>query len=807
MFDRKSFFFCGSCVRTLNQKGYSECLRALLGEEDFKRSLASCVGANKCNALHLAAWDGHIECVQILCQVCPELASQANTWHEFPELAAFNKSCEHAMSGTVDPHPFLLSALHCLRVREGNSGLGREWFENQTQQTLRLRFQDEVSDVKIAPGTRPEDLMQATSQVTSAWKAATLRAAFVDLRGLALEKLLASCVQAQFLQHLMLEACGLTGDDVKTLQVFLKKRAAPLEKINLAKNNLADKVSHLFCPELFIVKDLCLDDVGLSSQTLQEFAECFAQALQTRSQVRMDAIHFAVNDLSEEADGTSWEVFLDFLSGDSPLRRVFLDQTRLKRHQLEMLVEAIPKFSITHLSLHGLCFPPEWAKRGGALYEALFDSACSVKKVFVDQGQGHEVFGQLWKALKLRDVAASGKSSGKSRLGKGKGKGGKGKNLGEIPEEVSSLTSKLSFDFTKHFCVHFSKAYWDPRRHCWKGDFVVEDAGVLNGICLPGEEWLQQVGHVLSITLKLVRAPISVDKDGKAKDLTVQQSTATSSQGKKFLDCCRLLLVRESTREILLLKSRASAAAARLLHIFRSFFPLMTTGLPKQMEPQLSELLHELSDEELTALLQAKRDRPFGPPLVSQREFDKPESAGDHAAVLDSSSWRPFMHLANAELQDRRKQGRTVQHDFHRMLTFRPACQLQSGASSSNQMSYDEPARAFLDELRRTSLRSDVCIIQGSGCQDIGNESGQIIQRIFPCLLPDDLIFGDETPLPWLRPTKTSSPCWVDSKKPQILVSLLKDEGSAGYPQLCETLCDQAADMPKSRFWKLQRGT
>ena len=126
MFDSQSLFFCNSCVHTLNQTGYSECLRALLGEEDFKRSLTSCVGANKCNALHLAAWDGHIECVKVLCQVCPGLASQANTWHEFPELAAFNKSCEHAMSGTVDPHPFLSSALHCLRVREGNSGLGRE---------------------------------------------------------------------------------------------------------------------------------------------------------------------------------------------------------------------------------------------------------------------------------------------------------------------------------------------------------------------------------------------------------------------------------------------------------------------------------------------------------------------------------------------------------------------------------------------------------------------------------------------------------------------------------------------------------
>ena len=110
---------------------------------------------------------------------------------------------------------------------------------------------------------------------------------------------------------------------------------------------------------------------------------------------------------------------------------------------------------------------------------------------------------------------------------------------------------------------------------------MVEGAGVLNGICLPGEEWLQQVGHVLSITLKLVRAPMSVDKNGKAKDLTVQQSTATSSQGKHCLDCCRLLLVRESTREIVLLKSRAGAAANGLLQILRSFFPLMTTGLPK----------------------------------------------------------------------------------------------------------------------------------------------------------------------------------------------------------------------------------
>lgn len=229
-----------------------------------------------------------------------------------------------------------------------------------------------------------------------------------------------------------------------------------------------------------------------------------------------------------------------------------------------------------------------------------------------------------------------------------------------------------------------------------------------------------------------------------------------------------MVFVRESTRELLLLKSRLSKAAQTLLKIASAMFPTLPR-LPQEMTQQLAQLLAEISDSELTALVEATPDMPLSAPFNLHASFTSVERQASHRAMVDGGAWLDMRGLARTEKASRESAGRRVPHSFHRMLTFQPVCQLESGGSASGRLSYDEPGKAFLEELHRSSLRPDVRLASKTGAppfRDVSDRGGRVSQRLYLCLIPEEL-FHDGA-CPWLRPAKDNAPLWLPSDAVQL---------------------------------------
>ncbi|OLP92687.1 hypothetical protein AK812_SmicGene25503 [Symbiodinium microadriaticum] len=779
-------------------EGYSQCLHALI-QAGFAPDVH---GSNKCSALHLAAWGGHTDCVELLCQKCPQLSEETNKWREFPELAAYGRACELDIAGEVSSKRFYQAGERCLQTRKGNAELDKTWFQDDSKERLQHCFQASIKNVRISPGTRPADIAAAASQMTSDWRVTDLSVAFVDLRGVeVLDVLLSAAAQGHFLQHLQLEGCGLGRPEAACLRTFLERRTTSLAKLDLSSNPLGDGVVELFCPALFRVKDVVLDNTKLSETTVGCFGEQLACAMDVEV-VSLDSIHFARNDLSHVGDldaNAGFGSFLQVLCQKScPLRKLYLDHTRLSRQQLEGLVNALPNFGLVTLSCHGLCLPAEWAAKGGKLNQALHHDRCVLKRIEVDRGQGSEEFDKLWKAIKLRDAARE-QPRGQKGKGKSKGKDKKGKGCNDISGRSSSSTGREevqhSFSFREPFAVCLRAVYWDARRSSWKGDFLTESAGAVAGVLLPrtGDSHPEaDVNSVFNMTLKLQRAPETVDKSLKSTDLAVDSMQQETSRSRHFLEFVRLVFVRESTSQILTLSASFSPAALQLKQVFMldSFRGL--PDLPTEMIPQLGHLLSKLTDAELLSLLDSGvADSLLHPWSGKTGKFVDDVARSQHRARVSSPAWQALSKLAEAEKASRQKPNEMV--ELRRMLTFRLACQLQSGASTSSRMSYDDPEKAFLQELHRTTLRgSGVHITRqrdGGGKKettDVVDCTGKMLQRLLFCSIPERLI-NDESPngpVKWLPDSR-----WVSASTPGVLSAILHDDASEGYPSLAESIC------------------
>eukprot|EP00971_Amphidinium_carterae_P009134 180347-Amphidinium_carterae.1 len=243
-------------VRPLNRplvlhcaaQGYVECMKALHAA-GFPVDVC---GSNKCNIMHLAAWGGHVECVQVLCQAAPDLAQQANKWSEFPELAACNRGCEHERLGETCAEPFFVAAELCLRLRRHSEELDRTWFQEESRQRLLHGFQDHTQRVSIAAGTCPEDVITAANSVTTRWRAHTLKATFIDMRREDVcGALMGACAKGRLLRYLTLEGCGLTRVHAAIIRAYLEGCQIPLCKLDLSSNPLGDGAEELFCLAFF----------------------------------------------------------------------------------------------------------------------------------------------------------------------------------------------------------------------------------------------------------------------------------------------------------------------------------------------------------------------------------------------------------------------------------------------------------------------------------------------------------------------------------------------------------------------------
>ena len=784
-------------------EGYSQCLHALI-QAGFAPDVH---GSNKCNALHLAAWGGHTDCVELLCQNCRQLSEETNKWREFPELAAYGRACELDIAGEVSSKRFYQAAETCLQTRKGNAELDKTWFQDDSKERLQHCFQASIKHVRISAGTRPADIAAAARQMTSDWRVTDLSAAFVDLRGVqVLDVLLSAAAQGHFLQHLQLQGCGLGLPEAACLRRFLERRTTPLAKLDLSSNPFGhDGVVELFCSALFRVKDVVLDNTKLSETTLGCFGEQLARAMDVEV-VNLDSIHFARNDLSHAGElgaHAGFGLFLQVLcQKNCPLRKLYLDHTRLSRQQLEGLVSALPTSGLFILSCHGLCLPAEWAAVGGKLNQALHHDRCVLKRIEVDRGQGSEEFDMLWKAIKLRDAARE-QPGGRKGKGKSKCKDKKGKGCNDVSGPLSYSTGReeatqqvqRSFSFREPFVVCLRAVYWDARRSSWKGDFVTESAGAVAGVLLArnGDKHPEaDVNSTFNITLKLQRAPETVDKSLKANDLAVDSMQQETSRNIHFLEFVRLVFVRESTRQILALSASLSPAALQLkpMLIPDSFCAL--PDLPIEMIPQLKHLLSKLTDAELLSLLDScVTDSLLYPWSGNSGKFVDDVVKSQHHARVRSPAWQALSKLAEAEKASRQKPNEMV--ELRRMLTFRVACQLQSGASTSSRMSYDDPEEAFLRALHRTTLRGSGVHIarqhEGRGKQetvDVVDCTGKMLQRLLFCSIPESLI-DDESPNGPVRWWPDSR--WVSANCPRDLSAILQDEGSEGYPSLAEEIC------------------
>lgn len=416
----------------------------------------------------------------------------------------------------------------------------------------------------------------------------------------------------------------------------------------------------------------------------------------------------------------------------------------------------------------------------------------------MDRGDGSELCDKLWFAIKSRDAESSRSGRGSEGKGqsKGKSKSYAGTSLAAISETCRQ--SQQSFDFRKHFPACLRALYWDNKRTNFKADFVTETAGVLNGIVVQSEEVCHDdVGSVFMISLKLERAPAIIDKDQKSKDL-VLANAQPSAAAVPFLESCRLVFLRETTGEVLLLRSRLSPAGQNAQFLMKQVLPEISGNIPAEMKAQVSQLVSQLSDLELRAIVESSDADTFKEPFGSETsKFVDATSAAWHCSLMASQAWGDFARAASAE-ESRREGAHAVSHTCYRMLTFRPACQLKSGAVLTNQMTYDDPLSSFLEQLHRTTLRASVRITsnpnEASPSIDVCDQTGRVAQRLFPCVIPEELIDAGspDAPLPWLIPTAQSHPKWVSTADPDHIAALLRDDASEGFAELPAAICTLA---------------
>ncbi|CAE8741784.1 unnamed protein product [Polarella glacialis] len=721
-------------------------LQALIAA-GFLEAAPDLQGSNNCNALHLAAWGGHADCVRILCEAVPHFAGLPNKWREFPELRAFNRACELRLVGQ-EPISCEVSAVCCLRTRTGNPTLGLEWFQDQALEGLRQGLRDAASTAQISAGTRPQDILEVTARLTPAWRATSLHANFVDLRGSAFQQLMVACSQGPFLQTLHLECCGLDRQDLRALRTFLENGSCPLKRIDLGGNLLGDTIVDIFCSALFTVKDIGFDNVGMTHEGWAQLSQAMRISTEQGCS-RTDVLRLARNDLSE--NGACMPSCASFGSliqlPGCTLRQAFLDHTRLQLPQLQEIVAVLSKCCLTVLSCHGLAIPEEWARPPhGRLFSAIKDPRCSIKKLHLDRGEASDMSDKLWSAIKLRDAEKprSAASNGQGSKGKGGGKSHeKGVPLSSVHESCRS--SESTFDLREPFKTCPRALYWDVRRSTFRADFVTENMGVLSGVVLASNNLcLHDVGRIFKISLQLQRVPATVDKDQKAKDLVLHsvQASATAT-ATPFLESCRVVFLREATREVLLLRSRLSPAGFRVSDLIKKVLPDVPAGMPSEIWPQVTRLLSELSDVELHAILESTNADMLKDPFTTSPFFDA-TSVSRHRTLVGFQAWRDFAEAASKEKLCRDESNRIVSHNFYRMLNFRPSCQLQSGGSVTNQLSFDDPLIFFLAEIHRAILRSPVHIPWHSSEQslapvfiDVSDKTGCLAQRLFIRTIPE----------------------------------------------------------------------
>jgi len=781
-------------------EGYTKCVKVLLAS-GFP--VADVAGTNSCNALHMAGWGGHVECVAELCAMCPSLAKSENKWNEFPELAAFSRSCELRFTEEMDAERFEDAAVQCLRTRKGNDTLGLEWFRDEAGKAVVRGFQDASTTVKIPAGARPCDIISSSKLVTSGWRVKKLQADFVELQGCVIQQLLVACSQAKFLTSICFGSCGLGPVELPIIKEFLENLKHPLEKLDLGGNKLGDDIDQVFCPSFFRVYDLGLDNTGMTRTGLCALVKAAEEAI-TQGALQTTKLRLAQNDLSET--GATVEIIASFAcmlqQPDCSIREAYLDSTRLLGPQLQLVVDALPKCQLTLLSLHDLSIPESWAAQSqGKLYRALNDPRCQVKKLHVDRAASSQMFDGLWHAIKNRDIAKASLSSGVG--GKGRGKAGKQRGTGC----VKSNTDERCFSFRDPFCCRLRKLYWDVRREAWLANFVAQGKGVLNGVVLGGTEakgfdlGQLDLGKGIQVTLELTRSPASVDRDQKAKDLTLK--TLAYVDAPVCLEACRLVFFRETTLELLLLRSRVSPAGQELLNLLKFVLPHIHDKTPTQVRPQLCETIEKLSDIELRALIESN-DSDFLKEPLEVSSVQNATGSERHQKRVASPTWKVIVGLAEQEEQTRRQQARAVPHDFVRMLSYRPSCQMQSGVSASSQMTYNDPWQAFNEQLDRSVLKG-VRIKCCSGKSqppyvDVVDSSGLFSQRVFFCAIPDKLIDANsETSVPWLLPTAGSAPVWLPSDCALNLGYILQEDLTEGYSALPQAICSFVSSVEVSK--------
>lgn len=808
-------------------QGYTSCVAELIRSGFLIPGLK---GSHDCNALHLASWGGHVQVVKLLCKHEPGLAEAPNKWKEFPELAAFNRGCEIEIAtesgarltaspvDVLDSMPFFECAEACLRIRVGDESVGLQWFRDQAKEALDKNMQDKAACITIVHGTPPSDIVAAAKKLSAETKLDDLRATGVQLHGQAVQNLLDEMVKWRYLRTLHLRCCGLGGSDLTYICLFLTRLQSPLMKLDLSHNSFRDSISTLFqCGHLFKIKDVNLEATGMSHESLEHLAHELEHQVRTmQGGFTLDTLRMADNDLSEvDVSAKSLKAFMNVLKlANCPLRAVYLDKTRLQLCQLEVLASALPEMSLSTISCHELSIPPEWCQQDGKLYRALGDRRCKVKRFEVDRGQSMAAFDMLWKAIKLRDACASkGKGQQKGVAPPPSAHGAPARD--EAAFQVDAQGTMRTFDFTQPFQAHIYSKYWDIRRQQWKVDCVTSHAGLVGSVIVPEDlNGLFRVDDFVEMSAQFVRAPEAVDKDRKARDVVLKRlKVLPASACMPCLESCRLVLVREATKEILLLRSRRSHYAQRILQLSSDIFPLlqMDDELPQKLGPQLRSLVECLSDVELRALIASTQAECFAGPFGNPgRGYIDATAQAKHRALVTKQSWKDLMGMVQHEQDDRGRRRVEVDHRFHRTLTFRVACGLQSGAASSNLMEYEEPLVALRTELHRSGVRASTHRIEPDrGCSspaalDVTSDNGKLIQRLFLCHIPEEVLTGGDLDLPWLLPTQGSDIRWVAASKPEELAKLLHDERSVGYTSLPAKICELATSSAACRALRVR---
>eukprot|EP00971_Amphidinium_carterae_P080757 1597657-Amphidinium_carterae.1 len=281
-------------------------------------------------------------------------------------------------------------------------------------------------------------------------------------------------------------------------------------------------------------------------------------------------------------------------------------------------------------------------------------------------------------------------------------------------------------------------------------------------------------------------------KAQKARDLVVDFMVEQPvTQQLCFLEYCRLVLVRESTREVLILANRLTPAAVHLKNIFHMDTFSQLPQLPEEMQPQLESLIAKCLNTELATLVDCDASEVLLHPWVpASGVFVDDVQRARHGSLVSSPAWKSLNQMARDEL-DRRGNVQPSFVSLFRMHTYRHSCQPQSGVSVSNLLGYEDAETGFLNEFQRTTCRSaGIRILQPEGknmlTKTVADMSGRIMQRLLLCAVPEDLLDDPQgdAHVPWLPASR-----WVATTESRSLSEMLCDEASEGYPELTEAIC------------------